>query len=153
MIVRIQVFTSSISLNLGLEPPNMNAAQKATSYARCIRNPPKIRLAVLRCWGMQISVDDTAWTVLKTCYEARESRREKTALSLLGAIGRGIVRGTKLDFIMGRLLHIKKSSMRYVSAPKAPQLYSCTARSHGHFIATAIARARVAANFDTELLK
>lgn len=53
--------TSSISLNLGLDPPNMKAAQKATSYALCIRNPPNIRFAVLRCCGMQMRVEDVAW--------------------------------------------------------------------------------------------
>ena len=57
---RVSRRTSSISLNLGLDPPNMKAAQKATSYALCIRKPPNILLAVFLCCGMQMSVEDVA---------------------------------------------------------------------------------------------
>lgn len=70
--------TSSISLNLGLDPPNMKAAQNATSYALCIRNPPNIRFAVFLCWGMQMSVDDVA-------FEKKQRRHQFGRASVLFA--------------------------------------------------------------------
>lgn len=75
--------TSSISLKVGLDPPNINAAQKPTSKALCMRNPPNILSAVLRCCGMQMRVDDSAWKAAgaregEGVYTRAAERRDQT---------------------------------------------------------------------------